>query len=113
MTQVVDLLKGSLRSIGAFASGDPLDPDDFNDALYMCNIWLEQQSNGTMMIPYITEIIHTIQTNVEKYTIGQGGTIGGTFTGSIALTVLTVSAIPLGNIALGQYITGAGIAAGS
>ena len=113
MTQALDLVTRALRRVGAYGAGEPIDADDANDALDTLNEWLEQQSNSTMMVPYVTEIIFTLQTNVYKYTIGQGGTIGGTFTGSISLTTLTVSAIPTGNIALGQYITGAGVTAGT
>lgn len=66
-----------------------------------------------MMIPYVTEIIYTLTTNIYQYTIGQGGSIGGTFTGSITATTLTVTTISAGNIALGQYLSGAGITAGT
>jgi hypothetical protein len=111
--QVLDLLKGSLRSIGAYAAGEAPDADDFNDALYMCNLWLEQQSNSTMMVPYVTEVIWTLTGNQQNYTIGPGGTIGGAFTGTTTLTTLTVSAIPAGNITLGQYVTGAGVSPGT
>ena len=111
--QVTDLLQGSLRSIGAYAAGEAPDADDFNDALYMCNLWLAQQSNATMMVPYVTEVIWTLTGNQQFYTIGPGGTIGGTFTGSITLDTLTVTAIPAGNIALGQYVTGSGVTAGT
>lgn len=112
-TQVNDLIKRSLRSIGAYAPGDTEDADDFNDALDTLNDMLATWSNATMMVPYITEIIFTLTGNVYQYTIGQGGTIGGSFTGSISLTTLTVSAVSTGNIALGQYITGSGITAGT
>ncbi len=112
-TQAQDLVERALRSIGAYAPGDPVDPDDFNDALDTLNDMLETWSNATMMVNYVTEIIFTIVGNTYQYTIGQGGTIGGTFTGSIAATTLTVSAISAGNIALGQYLTGSGITAGT
>lgn len=113
MTQAIDLVTRSLRAVGAYAPGEPIDPDDANDTLEMINDLLETNSNSTMMVPYITEIIHTLTNNVYQYTIGQGGTIGGTFTGSIAGTTLTVSAISAGNIALGQYLTGSGITNGT
>jgi hypothetical protein len=79
----------------------------------MLNDMLETWSNSTMMVNYVTEIIFTLTNNVYQYTIGQGGTIGGTFTGSIAGTTLTVSSISAGNIALGQYLTGSGVTAGT
>lgn len=107
------LVRRSLIRVGAYAPGDVEDPDDFNDALEIMNDMLDTWSNSTMMVNYITEIIHTVSTNVYQYTIGPGGTIGGTFTGSIAGTTLTVSAISAGNIALGQYLTGSGVTAGT
>src|ERR1700674_1981222 len=113
MTQALDIVTRSLKDVGAYASGDPIDADDANDAFDMLNDLLETSSNSTMMVPYVTEIVFTLTGNVQNYTIGLGGTIGGTFTGSLSLTTLTVSAIPLGNIALGQYITGAGVTAGT
>jgi hypothetical protein len=113
MTTANDLVRRSLSAIGAYAAGDTEDSEDFNDAFDMLNDMLETWSNATMMVPYITEAIFTLQKNVKDYTIGQGGTIGGAFTGALSLTTLTVSAIPTGNIALGQYITGAGVTAGT
>lgn len=113
MTTALDLVERSLRTIGAYAAGESLDSDDANDAFDMLNDMLETWSNATMMVPYITEIVHTLTTNQQNYTIGQGGTIGGTFTGSITLDTLTVTAIPAGDIALGQYVTGSGVTAGT
>lgn len=113
MTQALDLVRNALGEIGAYSPGEPDDPDDTNFAFQRMNFMLETWSNATMMVNYITEIIFTLTNNVYQYTIGQGGTIGGTFTGSITLTTLTVTAVPAGNIALGQYITGAGITAGT
>lgn len=113
MTQAIDLVRRSLRAIGAYAPGEDLDPEDANDAFETLNDMLDTWSNATMMIPYITEIIFTLQTNVYQYTIGPGGTIGGSVTGSIAGTTLTVSAVGSGNIALGQYLTGTGVSAGT
>ena len=112
-TQANDLVTRALRSIGAYAAGEPIDPDDANEALLTLNDMLDTWSNATMMVPYITEIIFTLTSNVYQYTIGQGGTIGGTFTGSISGTTLTVNAIPKGNIALGQFVTGSGVTAGT
>ncbi len=113
MTQVLDIVKSSLKALGSYSPGEPIDPDDANDAFDMLNDMLAQDSNATMMVPYRTEIIFTLTANQQNYTVGQGGTIGGTFTGSIAATTLTVTVIAAGNIALGQYLTGSGITAGT
>ncbi len=113
MTQVIDLVKRSLRAVGQYAAGEPLDSEDANDAFETLNDMLAQASNATMMVPYVTEIVFPLVGNEAHYTIGQGGTVGGAVTGSIALTTLTVTAIASGNIALGQYLTGSGVAAGT
>lgn len=113
MTTANDLVTRALRAVGAYAPGDPEDAEDFNDAFDTLNDMLETWSNANMMVPYVTEIIWTLTGNQAAYTIGQGGSIGGTFTGSITLTTLTVTAISAGNIALGQYLTGSGITAGT
>lgn len=113
MTQAVDIVTRALRSVGAYAPGDPLDAEDANDALDTLNDLLETWSNATMMVPYITEIIFPLVTNTYQYTIGDGGTIGGSLTGSIAATTLTVTAVASGNLTLGQTISGSGITAGT
>ena len=113
MAQVTDLVTRSLRAIGALGSGESPSSDMANDAFDMLNDMLDTWSNATMMVPYVTEIIWTLIGGQQFYTIGQGGTIGGTFTGAILGTTLTVSAIPLGNIALGQYVSGSGVTAGT
>ncbi len=112
MTTALDLVTRSLKDIGAYAPGEPIDPSDANDAFDMLNNMLDTWSNATMMVPYITEIIWTLTGGNQFYTIGNGGTVGGSFTGSIApgpngTGILTVSAITSGNIALGMYIGGA------
>lgn len=111
--QVVDLVKRAFKSAGMYAAGEDLDPEDANDAFELLNDMLETWSNANLMVPYITEIVFTLTTNQASYTIGQGGTVSGTLTGSITGTTLTVTSVASGNIALGQYLTGAGITAGT
>lgn len=113
MTQALDIVTRSLRAIGAYAPGEAIDAADANDAFDMLNDLIDTWSNATMMVPYISEIIFTLTTNTYQYTIGNGGTIGGTFTGSISGTTLTVSSITSGDIALGQYLSGSGVTAGT
>lgn len=113
MTTALDIVTRALKAVGAYGPGENVDTADANDAFDMLNDMLETWSNSTQMVPYITEIIFTLTGNVYQYTIGPGGTIGGTFTGSISGTTLTVSAISAGNIALGQYLTGSGVTAGT
>lgn len=113
MTQALDLVTRALRSIGAYGAGEAIDPDDANDAFDTLNDMLDTWSNATMMVPYVTEIIFNLVNNTYQYTIGQGGTIGGSATGSISGTTLTITAVATGDIALGQYLSGSGVTAGT
>src|SRR3954468_4420579 len=113
MTQALDLVTRALKEFGAYSAGETADADDANDAFDTLNDLLETWSNSTMMVPYVTEVIFTLTPNTYQYKIGPNGTIGGTFTGSITATTLTVSAITAGDIALGQYLSGSGITAGT
>jgi hypothetical protein len=113
MPQVIDIISGALRSIGAAAAGEPVGPQAATDALSMLNDMLDQWSNERMMIYYVTEIIHNLINPQYQYTIGPGGQVNSTFTGSISGTTLTVTSFTSGAIALGQTLTGAGITAGT
>jgi hypothetical protein len=79
----------------------------------MLNDMLDQWSNEQMMVFYKTEIIFTLTGGQTQYTIGPGGQIGGTITGSISGTTLTVTDVSDGAIALGMTIAGAGVAPGT
>jgi hypothetical protein len=111
--QVLDLVTRALRSIGAYAPGEAIDAEDANDCFDALNDLLDTWSNATMMVPYVTEIVFDLVNNTYHYTIGQGGTIGGSITASSAGYTLTVTAIADGNIALGQFLTGTGVTAGT
>ncbi len=113
MAQVIDIISGALRSIGALAAGEPVEPQVATDALGMLNDMLDQWSNEKLMVYYTTEIIHNLINNQYQYTIGPGGQVNSTFTGSIAGTTLTITSFTNGAITLGQTLTGTGIAAGT
>lgn len=113
MTTALDIVTRALKAVGACAAGEAPASEDANDAFDMLNDLLDTCSNSTMMVSYVTEIIFNLVGNTYQYTIGPGGTIGGSFSGYIAGTTLTVTAIPSGNIALGQYLSGADITSGT
>lgn len=113
VTQVRDIINGSLRAIGALEAGETPDADQANDALVLLNDMIAAWSNSRMMIHYQTEIIFPIVPSQKSYTIGPGGSIGAVFTGSLSLTTLTVTSIASGGLALGQTLTGAGVTAGT
>jgi hypothetical protein len=110
-TTARDICNRALRAVGALALGETADADQAADTFNFLNDMVDQWSNEAQLIYYKTEIIWTLTANTYQYTIGPGGSIGGTFTGSISGTTLTVSAISAGNIALGQTITGSGVTA--
>jgi hypothetical protein len=113
MTQAIDIISRALKDIGALEAGETPAPADAQDAFDMLNDMLDQWSNESMMVFYKTEIIFTLTAGQTQYTIGPSGQIGGTLTGSISGTTLTVTDVSDGAIALGMTITGSGVAAGT
>ena len=113
MTQPIDIISRALKDIGALEAGETPAPADAQDAFDMLNDMLDQWSNEQMMVFYKTEIIFTLTAGQTQYTIGPGGQIGGTITGSISGTTLTVTDVSDGAIALGMTLSGSGIAAGT
>lgn len=113
MTQPIDIISRALKDIGALEAGETPAPADAQDAFDMLNDMIDQWSNEQMMVFYKTEIIFTLTAGQTQYTIGPGGQIGGTLTGSISGTTLTVTDVSDGAIALGMTLSGAGVANGT
>ena len=113
MTAPIDIISSALKDIGALAAGETPDPAAAQDAFVMMNRMIDQWSNEQMMVYYKTEVIYPITPGQTQYTIGPGGEIGATFTGSIVNNVLTVTAITSGAIALGMTLSGTGITTGT
>lgn len=106
-----DIIKKSLGDIGAYAPGEQPEPALMNDAFDTLNDMLDGASNEKDMIYCSQEIIHEVNGTQQQYTIGPGGQVGCTFTGSISGTTLTVATIVSGALSVGQLI--AGVAAGT
>ena len=115
MTTPFDIITRAMKDIGALAAGEVPTADEAQDGFDMMNDMLDQWSNENMMVFYKTEIIFPVTQNQIQYTIGPGGQVGSTFTGSIAGTVLTVAAnsVTQGAITIGQTLTGTGILPGT
>jgi len=109
----IDIISRALKDIGALEAGETPTPDAAQDAFDLLNDMIDQLSNESMMVFYKTEIIFPIVSGQTQYTIGPGGQIGASFTGSISGTTLTITAIASGAVALGQTISGTGITAGT
>lgn len=113
MTQPINIISSALRSIGAFGSGDTIGPSEANDAFYLLNEMLDQWSNDHLLVFTVQEVIQELTGGQFTYTIGPGGSVGASFTGSFSGTVLTVGALASGAVSAGQVLSGAGIAAGT
>ena len=84
MATPTDIVSRSLAAVGAYAVGEPLDPDQGNFAFSLLNDVIDQYSNDHQMIPGVQEVIHELTPSQYVYTIGPGGMVGATVTGSIA-----------------------------
>lgn len=111
--QPLDIITKALGDIGAYAPGDRIEPILANDAFDTLNDMLDQWSNEKEMIFCQQEVIHEVSGSQQTFTIGLNGQVGATFTGSIAGTVLTITNITAGAVAVGQIISGAGITTGT
>jgi hypothetical protein len=75
---------------------------------------LDMWSGENLAVYYTTEVVFPLVANQYQYTMGPGGQINAVFTGSIsAQGILTITALISGSIALGQTLSGSGIAEGN
>ena len=117
MTQPIEIISRALKDIGALASGETPSPDEAQDAFDMLNDLIDQWSNEDMMVFNITEIIFPVIPGQVQYTIGPNPStpnfVGASFNASITGSVLTVSGITSGAVAVGQTLSGSGIIDGT
>lgn len=109
----IDLITMSLTNIGALEEGETPSSPAANFAFNMLNMMLDQWSNEKLMIYCVQEVIHKVTPGQYQYTIGQNGSVGASFTGSISGTVLTVTSVASGGLSVGQVISGTGVTAGT
>jgi len=112
-TAPIDIISRALKDIGALEAGETPTPEAAQDAFDMLNDLVDQFSNEDMMVFYKTEIIFTLTSGQTQYTLGPGGQIGASVTASISGTILTVTGINSGAIALNMTLSGTGVAAGT
>jgi hypothetical protein len=113
MTQPIDIISRALKDIGALEAGEVPTADAAQDAFDMLNDLVDQWSNEEMMVFYKNEIVFPIVPGQTQYTIGPGGQIGASVTGSMSGNVLTITGISSGAVNVGQTITGTGVVAGT
>ena len=113
MATPLDIISRALKDIGALEAGETPTPEAAQDAFEMLNDMLDQWSNEDMMVYYKSEIVFPIVAGQTQYTIGPGGNIKASITGSISGNILTVTGINSGAIVLGQTLSGTGITPGT
>jgi len=113
MTTPIDIISRALKDIGALESGETATPDAAQDAFDMLNDLVDQWSNEEMMVFYKNEIVFPITPGQTQYTIGPGGQIGATVSGSITGNILTITGITSGAVNVGQTIGGPGVLNGT
>lgn len=70
-----DLLSGSLRLIGALASGEVLTSASATDGLSALNAMLDSWSNNALLVPSRVRDELTLVNGTGSYTFGSGGTL--------------------------------------
>lgn len=113
MTTPLDIIKGSLRSIGALGTGEQPDADSANEAFSMLNDMLAMWSNEHMLVYCQQEVMHELVAGTYIYTIGETGDIGAGVTASMAGSIMTVTAIASGALSVGQTVSGGGVLSGT
>ncbi len=104
-TTPLKLITRALRDIGGAAAGEPISAADANDCFDTLNDMLDSWSNEALLVYAVQDVIHEITGGKYIYSIGPGGDVGCSFTGSISASVLTVSAISSGALAVGQVLS--------
>lgn len=95
-TTVRDLIRSSLRLIGAYASGETPQASEEQDALDTLNGLVDTWSALNLMIYNTKREVFTTSSGVQAYTFGSSGTWATTSTD----TVVAISAILDGNVEL-------------
>jgi hypothetical protein len=71
---VSDLIAGSLRLLGLYGAGDPVETEDLNDGLTALNEMLNSWNAQHLAVYTIVPRSHALTGGTGTYTIGDGGT---------------------------------------
>jgi hypothetical protein len=77
MANAGDIIKDALQDLGKLSAGQSPSTEDNADALRRLNKILDLWSTTSLLIPFRTQVIHTLDGS-ESYTIGSGGDIDTT-----------------------------------
>ncbi len=122
ITTALNLIQGALRRINSYQSGEPIDSPDATDCLDTLNDLLDSLSTDKQYVFGSNESILNWTAQKRLYTVGNPvctllgsqpftGTIGASFNGQTATSVLTVNSITSGVFSVGDQILGAGLPA--
>jgi hypothetical protein len=71
MAQTVgDLIRSSMRKVGILAPGEPIPPEDGDDARIVFSQMIDDWSLETLLIPVVSVVTKTLITGQSEYTIG-------------------------------------------
>ena len=113
MATTLDIISRALKDIGALEAGESPTSEAAQDAMDMLNDMIDSWSNEHLLIYNVSEIIFPVVAGQTQYTLGIPGSVGSSFTGSIAGDVLTITAVLSGSITLNQFIDGGAVTAGT
>jgi hypothetical protein len=88
-----DLISGSLRLIGAVASGDVPSADEANDALTILNQLIESWSTEELLIPNKVRESFPLVAGQKIYTMGPGGNFNTTRPQLIETAIIQVTTV--------------------
>lgn len=94
----LDIIKSSLRLIGAIAPGEPAPADEAQDALMVLNQMIDAWNSERLMIFTITIAEYPLIPGQQDYTLGPGGNFNAarpTTINSVSIVVLSNPAQPL------------------
>lgn len=74
MSTARDIIKGSLRLIGAIATGETPAAEEISDGLYALNEMIDSWSNEKLIVHQIHKEKFTLTPSTQSYTLGTGGT---------------------------------------
>lgn len=72
-TSARDFITSALRLLTVYAPGENPTADDLNDGLTWLNRMVDRWATQRLTIHTVTRFVHTLQPNVQRYTIGPGG----------------------------------------
>lgn len=77
MADAATLIKDAMQDLGVLGAGRTPTSSDYTDCLRKLNAMLDSWSTSSILVPFTTQISHTLDGS-QSYTIGSGGDINTT-----------------------------------